>query len=125
MIPYYPLGLPGGERSEREFGETALSHHRRLPLHAGHFSHHETIEVVSRTLTRAIDCRCFDHQDRFSGRRTFSPTSAAMTLTTPSAEHADHLVETALEHDDRGGRGCTCASAIALPPAVGPAAAAS
>jgi len=114
MIPNDPLGLPGGERSERpQFGDDGLVRHRCgsasrfavLPSRDGEmiFAHIEREPLPSAASTIRIGWPA----------RTFSPTSAAMTVTTRQPQHEDHLVKPALDTVTGRPRPAPAASAIA------------
>src|ERR1700720_3980007 len=69
MIPYNPLGLPGGECSERpQFGDDGFDRAiGTVPHHAHRFPDRETTEIVFACVKREplLACR-LDHQDRLT-----------------------------------------------------------
>src|SRR5712671_6050174 len=65
MIANHPLGLPGGERSERpQFGDDGLDRAiGAVPHHAHCFSDHETTEMIFAYIEREPLPACsLDHQ---------------------------------------------------------------
>ena len=108
MIPNNPLGLPGGERSERpQFGDDSFGRAiGAVPHHPRRFSHRETIEMIFAHIEREpLLARRLDHQDRLTRANILAHLCGNDADHTVGRSTQDHLVKTALEHSDRGGRG--------------------
>src|ERR1700730_1539093 len=108
MIPNHPLGLPGGERSERpQFGDDGFDRAIGAAAHHAHgFSDRETTEMVFAYIEREpLLARRLDHQD------WLTCTNILTHLCDDNADHTvgwsaqDHLFKTTFKHGDRGGRG--------------------
>jgi hypothetical protein len=86
MIPNYPLGLPGGKRSERpQFGDGGFGRaNGAVPYHTRRFSHGEMIEMIFAHIEREpLLARSLDHQDRLT---------RANVLANLCGDDADHAV---------------------------------
>src|ERR1700692_754657 len=108
MIPNYPFGLPGGERSERpQFGDDGFDRALgAVPHYARGISHRETIEVIFAHIEREpLLARRLDHQDRLARANILAHLCGDDADHTVGRSTQDHLVKTALEHSDRSGRG--------------------
>src|ERR1700730_9172129 len=108
MIPYNPLGLPGGERSGRpEFGDDGFDRAiGTVPHHAHSFSDRETTEMVFAYIEREplLACR-LDHQDRLTCANILAHLCGDDAHYTVGWSTQAHVLRAAPKHGARGRRG--------------------
>src|SRR4029077_4466228 len=108
MIPNNPLGLPGGERSERpQFGDDAFDRAiSTVPLYVHCFSDREATEMVFAHIEREpLLARRLDHQDRLTRANILAHLCGDDADQTVGPSAQAHLFKSALEHGDGGDRG--------------------
>src|ERR1700720_4633254 len=100
MISDNPLGLPGGERSDRpQFGDDAFDRAiGTVPHHAHFFSDRKTTEMVFACIEREpLLAGRLDHQDWLTGANILAHLGGDDADHTVGWSTQDHLVETALK----------------------------